>query len=644
MARRNPFTVSQAELDSLKVSLDKLAAEYVAPLNTLALRFEQAIKTFEAVNRSEPETRAALRDLAQLIEGVGLSGDLRARQGHEFWEQKAEATALIVAEPVIGSDPNAKRNPAKSGREYAEAGYSLNQLLDAATWTDAAATETHLAVLMSGRVAQWELRDCGDALVRELRRRTLPNFAPRFEALTVGNLAWPELRGADRFGEPEKFALGDWREWLMVRDADRPAGIDECLSLGPLPRFAAEPDAPEVPAAPANPPDGPGFPHPEEYLPEGINNSVADTWPMARRQLYAFRVSLDVANGKLGGIDSRLPHGFRDWWVRSWADALLFRSHRPVEDAAGARAWYEFGRVLDRELHISATAADSSHPRDAEFTYYDRPLMRGDGRGNDRAQPFAGFGYLQEDRAGLTPVAFPNAPAALPNMPRHRLCCEQLLEWGGFLTSPEPLTAEQVDALGHVGCSTVGENGWCAARGTHGEQCGPFDAGIRQRLRHSIQQVSDRIKIAVQPVSREGLLSEALDAVSSWLERAELLPTPPDERAVTPVAETSATVPTTVESDSSPRDDVPIAPVWDSDTRTLTIGVWSKYAYPQAKNVAKVFEQFQRLAWPKTSITPEVLADLDDLRKSLNDWLGDNPPIAFSRDGTGKGIRWGYSA
>ena len=642
MARRNPFTVSQAELDSLKVSLDKLAAEYVAPQNTLALKFGQAIKTFETVNRSEPETRAALRDLAQLIEGVGLSGDLRARQGHEFWEQKAEATALIVAEPVIGSEPNAKRNPAKSGREYAEAGYSLNQLLDAATWADAAATESHLAVLMSGRVAQWELRDCGDALVRALRRRTLPNFAPRFEALTVGNLAWPELRGADRFGEPEKFALGDWREWLMVRDADRPAGIDECLSLGPLPRFAAEPDAPEVPAAPANPPDGPGFPHPEEYLREGINNSVADTWPMARRQLDAFRASLDLANGKLGEAGSRLSHGFRDWWVRSWADALLFRSHRPVEDAAGVRAWYDFGRVLDRSLRISATAADSSHPRDAEFTYYDRPLMRGDGRGNDRAQPFAGFGYLQEDRAGLTPVAFPNAPAALPNMPRHRLCCEQLLEWGGFLTSPEPLTAEQVNALGHVGCSTVGENGWCSVGGTHGEQCVALGVRVSDRLREAIRSVSDLVGIGVEMIPQDGRLDEALDRASNWLARAPTAnaaqPTP------TRTTESSAGVSNAmeVEQDTPPEPPRPV-PVWVAKTRTLKARGKSKTARTNGTRIVLVLDAFERAEWPADSVPMATDAAPSDRAKCIKRFLK-GFPIDILPDGTGNGMTWAWKS
>jgi len=83
--------------------------------------------------------------------------------------------------------------------------------------------------------------------------------------------------------------------------------------------------------------------------------------------------------------------------------------------------------------------------------------------------------------------------------------------------------------------------------------------------------------------------------------------------------------------------------VWDAETRTLTIGAWKKRAALQAKNVTPVLGQFQRNEWSKTPITPEVRADLDDLRKSLNEWLGSDPPIVFSRDGTSKGIQWGFS-
>jgi len=144
MATRNPFSVSQAEHDSLKASLDALAAEYVAPLDILGEGLDRLSETFRAVGRSELETREALRDLAELIESLGLSRALRIRQGHEFWGQMRDAATRIRATPPIGSNPAAKRHPSKFGREYAEAGYALNHLLDAATWADAATTEAHL--------------------------------------------------------------------------------------------------------------------------------------------------------------------------------------------------------------------------------------------------------------------------------------------------------------------------------------------------------------------------------------------------------------------------------------------------------------------------------------------------------------------
>jgi hypothetical protein len=118
----------------------------------------------------------------------------------------------VYAEPVHRSNRAAKRHTAKFGREYAEAGYSLNQLLAAATWADEAAIEGRLAVLAGGRLAWWELEDCGSALGRAMRRRALPDFATRFESLTKDNLVWPELREADDFCEETNFPLSDWRE------------------------------------------------------------------------------------------------------------------------------------------------------------------------------------------------------------------------------------------------------------------------------------------------------------------------------------------------------------------------------------------------------------------------------------------------
>ena len=635
MASRNPFSVSQAELDSLKASLDGLAAEYVAPLNTLGEAFGRALKAFGAVPRSEPETRDALRELARLIEASDLAEALRARQGHEFWEQMGKETARIVVQPAIGSDPAAKRQPSKVGREYAEAGYSLNQLLDAATWADGPAAEAHFAVLMSGRLAWWELHECRSALVGALRRRTLPDFAPRFEAMTAGNLAWPELREADPFGELEKFALEDWREWLKVRDAYRPAGINECLSLGTMPRFAAEPDAPpEVPAAPTDPPDGPGFPHPENYLPEGMNNAVADTWPMARRQLGAFWDSLEVANCKLSEIDARLPHGFAAWWVRSWADALLFRSHRFVGDAAGVRAWYEFGRVVDRALFISSTPGESPHPYDAEFTYYAQPLQVDGGRG-PRPAPFDTHGLSGESSGRTRPVPFPRSPVPPPNLDP-RLSCMEFRVWAGFLASPEPLTPQQVEELGHVGYSAVGYNGWCRVSGTHGEQCSALGVRVSNRLRETIRRVSDALDIGVETIPQDGRLDDTLDRVTNWLVRAR-------------AAEATQSVPTrttecntgklnAMEAEQEPQPHPPAQPNWNAKERVLTFGTWRFEYGKSAPSQEKILAAFQAANWP-SALREYLPHNLGSILQNMRNKLGTECPISFDGDGA-CGVRW----
>ena len=371
-----------------------------------------------------------------------------------------------------------------------------------------------------------------------------------------------------------------------------------------------------------------------------MNNAVADTWPMAQRQLAAFCESVGVANDKLMAIGSRLPDGFADWWLKSWASGLMFRSHRRVEDAAGVRAWYEFGRVLDRALGVSATPAESPHPYDAEFTYYDRPLLVDGGRG-PRPQPFAAHALDGESFGRCRPVSFPRSPVPPPNLDP-RLSCMEFRVWAGFLASPEPLTPQQVEELGHVGYSPVGHNGWCRVSGTHAEQCDALGVQASDRLREAIRRVSDTLDIGVETIPQDGRLDETLDRVTNWLVRARaaeaaqrVTPRPLDNID----GERNAVG---VEQDAPPNPPRP-QPVWVAKTRTLTAGGKSKTARTNGKRIILVLEAFERAGWHADSVLMATDAAPGDRAKCISRFLEDFP-IDILPDGTGNGMTWAWKS
>ena len=367
-------------------------------------------------------------------------------------------------------------------------------------------------------------------------------------------------------------------------------------------------------------------------------NAVADTWPMAVRQLDVFLASSEVANRKLGEIDGRLPDGFTDWWLRSWTSGLMFRSHRAVEDAAGVRAWYDFGRKLDRVFHVSAIDADSPHPRDAEFTYYDRPLLV-DGGGGSRSLPFATHGLRSESYGRFRPVPFPRSPATPPNL-APRLACAEFFVWAGFLASPDPLTPRQVEELGHVGYSASGTNGWCEVTGTHGEQCGVLGERLVNRLREAIRRASDVLGISVETLPRDGRLDDALDCVSRWLERARTAQ--PEPAAMLPPTEIrpGQSAATEIEHGTAPEPPRQM-PVWDGTTRTLMAGGETKVARRNGSSIASILDCFQRSGWPDGRVLICGAASAGDRAKCISKFLEDMP-IVIRPDGTGDGMIWSW--
>ena len=308
----------------------------------------------------------------------------------------------------------------------------------------------------------------------------------------------------------------------------------------PPPPAAVSPPANEIQAPPV------GFPHHSNYLPAGRANSISDVWPMAEHQLNTY-VNCHVAmNRKLAATGARLPDVFGRWWVRNWADAMLFHSDFGRERLGDIQALYHSGRRLDRVLFLSDISSNSPDPEDAEFTYYNRPLLCNGGRGDVRAMPFAGFGHQAEDQTGFLPVSFPRSPAApVPIAPR--LSCEGFLEWAAFLVSPEPLTQQQIDELGHVGCSEVGVEEWCHSVRTHAEHRRRIASNVLIRLQDDIIGVSDQLEIAVITVPREGPFRASLNVVSEWLVRARTV-TASHDRATTH-NQFSLTLPNTISAE-----------------------------------------------------------------------------------------------
>ena len=84
----------------------------------------------------------------------------------------------------------------------------------------------------------------------------------------------------------------------------------------------------------------------------------------------------------------------------------------------------------------------------------------------------------------------------------------------------------------------------------------------------------------------------------------------------------------------------PIQPRWDADRRELWFGSHLCVRYKRLPlNQGLVLDSFQEMDWPGRIDDPlprGILKDtLDNIRKAMND-----SPIAFSGDGTAKGIIW----
>ncbi len=256
------------------------------------------------------------------------------------------------------------------------------------------------------------------------------------------------------------------------------------------------------------------FPHWENYLPEGLYHAPSTTWPLAKRQLRRFCYSLEDADRKLR--DTRLPDELRYWWLRQWADGLMFHTGESAT-VADVRALYEYARKLNELFHLSVTQPDAKHPRDVEFSFYDQPIQWGGDRGNSTRCMLQQLSQRHEDEGRFQPTRFPGVGAIPHRSLGWRLASEQFFNWAGFLCAPGELTAVQRDWLEHI---TFDMTDWCRFQGTHGEQCQPLGEQVLNRIQAGIERVSDRIGIGAATLTRDGRYSDTLNEVSKWLEQA----------------------------------------------------------------------------------------------------------------------------
>ena len=301
------------------------------------------------------------------------------------------------------------------------------------------------------------------------------------------------------------------------------SNVTQATTISPPPD-----DGPPPPNATQSPPDG--FPHYESYLPAQKTVSMAAVWPKAKAQFDAFQRAVKTANGKLAESKARLPQAFTEWWVWNWADELLLRTRGFRSGLADIQAVYEFGRLADGALRLSDTSADAVYPRDAEFTYYDRPLLTKNRKGGySRPHHFPSFGMPPDGDGSFVPVPFPRAPT--PPMLAPQMSCMEFSEWAWFLASPEPLTPSQLEELSHVGCTEAGLSGWCLTNSRHHEERRLFTTGLRKCFQAWVICVSDELGIAAVSLPEGSAFQDTLNAVSGWLERARRVSA---ERSMTP--------------------------------------------------------------------------------------------------------------
>jgi len=376
-----------------------------------------------------------------------------------------------------------------------------------------------------------------------------------------------------------------------------------------------------------------GFPPAANYLPNSTDNSMAESWPRANRQLDAFFRCVARANEKLP-TRVNLPQQIGACWVREWAEDLVLKTFTSCSDASDIRAEYEFGRKLDELVCLTNTPLEHPMPSDVEFTFYDRPLLRHHATtGELTPDPLACTGHYLEDRFQYMPTVFPRSQVRLlPHSPR--LMCFEFLEWAGFLTAPDALNTEQLCELGHVGYSTEVRQTGCLRRGTYGEQFGRFAPIITQRLRLAIRRVSDANRLAVGRVSETLPFATVLDDVSEWLTRPDVVALMSDVRKPSETNQPNGS------KGTGNRQEPPasVRPVWDAAARTLTFGEWSHEYVRSAPAQERVLAAFQKAGWP-WRVVKELPDHLSGIIRNMGTTLGDGCPIEFEGDGTG-GVRW----
>ena len=264
-------------------------------------------------------------------------------------------------------------------------------------------------------------------------------------------------------------------------------------------------------APPEDRPDTPavaGFLHHSNYLPSGEANRPEAVWPHTQRQRAAFGRRVAVANDKLAAAGARLPDAFTAYWIRHWADSFWRATRHGPPSVPGVQALIDFGDVIDAQFRLRDRHGDE--PCDAEFTYYDRELLRGDrpstlgphgmtsggGSATLTGTTFSFFmlsphGKTLERDGFATPVPFPRLATPAPALAL-RIGCEEFLAWAGFLARDSALTPEQRAELNRVG---VYVGGWCVANGGDVTDCDRIAKNLIHQLRQFTNTLSRKLTI-----------------------------------------------------------------------------------------------------------------------------------------------------
>lgn len=251
-------------------------------------------------------------------------------------------------------------------------------------------------------------------------------------------------------------------------------------------------------------------------------------WEVAGGRLKSWVQAHNRAADLIHGAGGLMPTALHTWWLRRWANQFL-QAVQPVACRDDVQALLDFGERLDRQAGVSTSRPSERVRGDAQFAYYDRPIVVGsrqvvkvtlpdgtpaaESRDFESTVPLTAFDFEAaygccfpaREYPGPRPVGF----ASLDR--RWWRPCADMLPYLDFLATADALSPEQLAFLTRVGVYEP--------RGTESvaEFWQPVVAALATRMQAGIDALGRRHRLPRPRLNPADRLADVLRDVSNWL-------------------------------------------------------------------------------------------------------------------------------